>query len=246
MARILKQNEYDAKRNEILDYAAHLVYAKGYEQMTIQDLTNGLKISRGALYHYFDSKQTMLEALVDRMGEQATNLLLPIVNQPELTAIQKFCRVFDTSARWKFAQKELTISLMRIWYSDGNAIIRQKMTSGSLKWTAPLVFEPIIMQGIAEGVFTTPHPGPAARIIMGITLSLTDDLIMPILASQPDPSKFKELNNVLDAYFDAIERVLGAPRGSLKTLQADDFKEWWISTQPEWQISQPSSPLAGE
>jgi len=246
MARILKQDVYDAKRNEILDYAAHLVYAKGYEQMTIQDLINGLKISRGALYHYFDSKQTMLEALVDRMGEQAANLLLPIVNAPELTSIQKFRRVFETSSRWKFAQKELTVSLMRIWYSDGNAIIRQKMTSGSLKWTAPLVFEPIIRQGIAEGVFTTPHPGPAARIILGITTSLTDDLIKPILASHPDPAEFQELNAVLDAYFDAIERILGAPAGSLKTLQADDFKEWWTSTQAEWHISQPSSPLASE
>lgn len=56
MARIVKEEAYNAKRNEILDIALSLVYSKGYEQMTIQDILDGLHISRGALYHYFDSK----------------------------------------------------------------------------------------------------------------------------------------------------------------------------------------------
>lgn len=53
MARLVKEEEYNAKRNEILDIALSLVYSKGYEQMTIQDILDGLHISRGAFYHYF-------------------------------------------------------------------------------------------------------------------------------------------------------------------------------------------------
>ncbi len=30
MARILREDEYNAKRNEILDMARHLIYTKGY------------------------------------------------------------------------------------------------------------------------------------------------------------------------------------------------------------------------
>ena len=246
MARIFKQDEYDAKRNEILDFAAKLVYTKGYEQMTIQDILDGLHISRGALYHYFDSKLTMTEALVDRMGELAAKSLLPVVNDPNLTAIQKLRSCFETGARLKTARKELTFSLMRIWYSDDNAILRQKMAMISLKWTAPLVFEPIIRQGIAEGVFNTRFPEHVARIVMGITLSLTDDMTVPILTSQPDPAVLEQLGKVLHAYFDAIERLLGAPTGSLQAFQADDFKDWWLSTQAETNMQPASSPLAPE
>ena len=56
MARILKEEEHTAKRNEILDAALQLVYSKGYEKMTIQDILDQLQISKGAFYHYFDSK----------------------------------------------------------------------------------------------------------------------------------------------------------------------------------------------
>ncbi|HYX49339.1 MAG TPA: helix-turn-helix domain-containing protein, partial [Ktedonobacteraceae bacterium] len=70
MARIVKEEEYAEKRKAILDVAQRLIYSKGYEQMTIQDMLDDLQISKGAFYHYFDSKQAVLEAVVERMGEE--------------------------------------------------------------------------------------------------------------------------------------------------------------------------------
>ena len=160
MARIVKEAEYTARRNEILNAAQNLIYSKGYEQMTIQDILDGLHISRGALYHYFDSKQALLEALIDRMGKEAVQTFLPYVMDPELTAIEKLNRYFEASVRWKTAQKELILNLLHIWYSNDNAFIRQKMTTESLKVSAGLVFEPILRQGIEEEVVvvgTTPR-----------------------------------------------------------------------------------------
>ncbi len=226
MARIIKEEEYNARRSEILDVGLSLVYAKGYEQMTIQDILDRLGISRGAFYHYFASKQALLETLVERMGQQAEQAFLPIIQDPHLSALQKFCRFFEVSARWKGMQKELVISLMRMWYSDGNALIRQKMTGDSLRHT-PGLLEPIIRQGIAEKVFTTPFPEQAAVIIAGIALSLSDSIIGLLLEPEPAPEDHQKLALLMDAYADSVERILGAPAGSLKVFSADDFNEWW-------------------
>ena len=54
MARTVKEQEYAEKRNDILDSALRLVYSKGYERMTIQDIQADLQISSGAFYHYFE------------------------------------------------------------------------------------------------------------------------------------------------------------------------------------------------
>lgn len=232
MARIVKEEEYNAKRNEILDFAMSLVYSKGYEQMTIQDILDGLQISRGALYHYFDSKQALLDALVDRMGKEAEQTLLPIVQDPDLSAIQKFHRYFEASARWKTDQRSLITSLLRMWYSDENAYIRQKMTSESLIHTARL-FEPIIRQGIEEKVFTTQYPEQVAEIIAGVALSLSDNIIGLLLSPHPDQATIQELETILDAYVDTIERILGAPSGSLKVFEADAFDELIAALQSE-------------
>jgi TetR/AcrR family transcriptional regulator, transcriptional repressor for nem operon len=233
MARIRKEDEHNAKRNEILDFALTLIYSKGYERMTIQDILDGLQISRGALYHYFDSKLALLEALVERLGRQGAQVLLPIVQDPHLTAIEKLRRYFETSAQVKSTQKELIISLLREWYTDDNAIIRQKMASGSLNYTAPLIIEPIIRQGIQEGVFTTRYPQQVAKFVMGIALTFADVATEHLLAAQPDEGAIQELEAMLHAYFDTVERILGAPAGSLQVLTADAFTEWLSASQPE-------------
>ena len=232
MARLVKEEAYKAKRNEILDIALSLVYSKGYEQMTIQDILDELHISRGALYHYFDSKQALLDALVDRMGNEAEQTLLPIVQDPHLPALQKFRRYFEASARWKTHQKTLIISLLRMWYTDENAFIRQKMTSESLKSTAHLL-EPIIRQGIQEKVFTTRYPEQVAVIVAGVALSLTDTIIGLFLSPRPDEATFQQAEIILDAYVDTIERIVGAPSGSLNVFEPDAFKEWFVALEPE-------------
>ncbi|WP_407310656.1 TetR/AcrR family transcriptional regulator [Desulfosporosinus sp. SB140] len=230
MARIIKKEDYNAKRNEILDIALKLIYSKGYEKMSIQDILDGLQISKGAFYHYFDSKQALLEALVERAGKEAAQSLLPIVKDPNLSALQKFRRYFELSINWKTMQKDLIIKLLSVWYSDENAIIRQKMISATLKQT-PGFFEPIIRQGIEEKVFTTFFPEQAAIIITGIALNLADTLTDLWLSPTSDSSRFTKTDMILDAYFDSIERILGAPSGSLKCFGADAFKDWLTEEQ---------------
>src|ERR1044072_4052256 len=101
MARIVKEEEYTARRNEILDAALQLVYSKGYDKMTIQDILDELHMSKGAFYHYFDSKADVLQAMIERMVvEQVEPLLLSAVQDPHLTALEKLQRYFDTAVRW--------------------------------------------------------------------------------------------------------------------------------------------------
>src|SRR5579883_1331842 len=131
MARVVK--ERTERRNEILDVAQRLVTTKGYEQMTIQDILDALQISKGAFYHHFDSKQALLEALVERMGEEALKILQPIVHDPQLPALDKFQRYLDTLNRWKVGRKDFFIALLRVWYADDNAIVRQKLDRKSTR-----------------------------------------------------------------------------------------------------------------
>jgi TetR/AcrR family transcriptional regulator, transcriptional repressor for nem operon len=226
MARTVKKDEYNAKRNEILDVAMRLIYSKGYEQMTIQDILDELQISRGALYHYFDSKQAMLEAFIARSVREAGQALFSVVHDPNLTAIQKIQGYFDLSTQWKTARKELFLGIMQSWYSDENARIRQKMLTQSLRYM-PRVLEPIIHQGVEEKVFATPYPAEVAVLFVGFTLSLSDVLVDLMLAPDPEQGSVKQAQTYLDAYFDSIERMLGAPAGSFKVLDAGVFKDWF-------------------
>lgn len=225
MARIVK--EPAVRRNEILDVAQHLVYTRGYEQMTIQDILDDAHISKGAFYHYFDSKQALLEALIGRMGEVGEQLIKPILTDPGLNALQKLQCYFDSSMRWKTAQKTFLIALLRGWYSDNNAIVRQKEIVAGKKIIVPLI-KGVLRQGVAEGLLATPYPEQTAEVLVALILSLGDTLAELILEGQERGADLARVEVTVAAYTYAMERVLGVAPASLKLIDMEAMKEWFI------------------
>ena len=159
MARTVNEKEYAEKRNEILDVAQRFVYTRGYEEMSIQDILDELKISKGVFYHYFDSKQDLLEAIIDRIRDDMARILTPIVHDPQLSALEKLQRFFTALSYFKTERKTFLIALLHVWYKDENAIVRQKVRVDGNKLITPLLTH-IIHQGIQEGVSRRCLPTP--------------------------------------------------------------------------------------
>src|SRR6266702_379954 len=226
MARIVK--EHVVRRNEILDVAQRLVYTKGYEQMTIQDMLDDLQISKGAFYHYFDSKQELLEALVERLGEEVVQLLLPIVHDPVLPALDKFRRYLATLNRWKIGQKAFFLALLRVWYADDNAIVRQKLRATAMREVAPL-FAEIIRQGNQEGVMTATSPDQVGEVIMSLAQDVGETIGALLLSFDAERDDMQRVERTVAVYTDAIERVLGVPPGALSLVDDQTLKEWFVS-----------------
>ena len=217
MARHVKPDEYAARRREILDAALRLMHDKGYERMTIQDVLTELQMSKGALYHYFDSKQAMLEGIVEGMGQSASAALGGVVDDPDLDAIEKLHAYFTMSTAWKTEHVAEVTTTMRLWRHENNALLRQKMSQETMRSTTPLL-EAIVEQGCREGLFDTEHPREAAVIVAGMGLHLADAIIDAIEADGTEPldTSGSRASSVVAAYTDAFERILGAPPGSLR------------------------------
>jgi AcrR family transcriptional regulator len=225
MTRSVKPEEYAEKRNAILDVAARYITTKGYEQMTTQDILEALQISRGAFYHYFESKQALLMALVDRIGEQAEQLVLPIASSLELPAQEKLLRVFAVLNQSKQENVNLVFAFMRVWYADENALFRQKLYLARVKRLVPRLSQ-IIRQGVTEGVFTTAYPDQAARMILSLLEDLGYATVELLLAERGEHPDIPRLVQLGEATADALERVLGISSGCLWQSWSEDFSRW--------------------
>jgi TetR/AcrR family transcriptional regulator, transcriptional repressor for nem operon len=228
MARTVHQEKHAVKRKEILDTAQRFVYTKGYDQMSIQDILSDLQISKGAFYHYFSSKGDLLEALIEQMRQEIEPIILPIVDDPDLPALDKLHRFFNTTARWKTARKAYILSLLQVWYIDENALVRQKATTNVIKWVAPLLAG-VIRQGIQEDTLATPFPDQSAEIVLSLLTSLGDAFKDLFFGNEPPSDKKQRATAVVAAYNDAMERVLSAPPGSLNLVDAETLNEWFVS-----------------
>jgi AcrR family transcriptional regulator len=228
MARTVKKAEYTAKRNQILDAAQRLVYTKGYERMTLQDILADVQISSGAFYHYFDSKPAVLEAFIERIRQAVEQPLLPIVHDPHLSALDKLQRFFDTLDRLRLAHKTDVVKLGRVWYTDDNAIVRQKVDEAVVKQRAPLLTA-IVRQGVREGVFTTTYPDQAGEVVLSLLQGMGNThakLLLSLEQEGDDLQCIERIVTIHAAYMEAIERVLGAPPHSLYRTDAAAVKVW--------------------
>ncbi len=230
MARIVKEEEYTARRNEILDAAQRLVYTKGYDQMTIQDILDNLQISKGAFYHYFGSKPALLEALIERLRSEAEQVLIPILQDDRLPALEKLNRFFDNISRWKTDRKAYILALIRTWYADDNALVRQKMFASTIHWVSPMLAA-IIRQGIQEGVLSTTDPDHIGEVALSLLFSLGDTLGQLLLLQPEGPYDLEHIKSTAGAYVSALERVLGAPEDSLHPFDNSILEAWFSNEE---------------
>src|SRR5205823_2470303 len=127
MPRTVNLEVHQERREAFLDVAQRLIETKGYEQMSIQDVLDQLETSRGALYHYFDSKQALLDGVVQRFADDAMARIAPILDDRQLPALQKLERALGAIAQFKAEQKELVLAILEVWNSDGNALVRERV-----------------------------------------------------------------------------------------------------------------------
>ena len=218
MARTVKPEEFAAKRREILAAAQRLVFTKGYERMAIRDILNELHISSGAFHHYFGSRAALLEAFIEQIRQDAEQPLLSIVHDPQRSAIEKLQSFLDTLDQLRAAQQALVVDLLRVWYTDENALVRQKVDAVILAQRAPLLTA-IVRQGLQEGVFTTPYPDEAGEIIQSLLQAMGRthaQWLLTLAHAADEQPAIDAIVTTHAAYLEAIERVLGAPRLSLR------------------------------
>jgi AcrR family transcriptional regulator len=73
---------YDRRRQEVVDTAAHVFAQRGYHATSIEDLIAATGLTRGGLYHYTDSKQTLLFGVLDELIDPLLVQAREIVAEP--------------------------------------------------------------------------------------------------------------------------------------------------------------------
>jgi AcrR family transcriptional regulator len=226
MARTVDTEAHAVRRDAFVDAAQRLMQAKGYEQMSIQDVLDEVGASRGAFYHYFSSKTDLLEAVVTRIVDAALASAAPVVDDPALDATAKLEGLFGGIAQWKLERTELMLALVRVWLSDDNTLMRDKMWRHLDARLAPVLAR-IVEQGDAEGVFSVSTPTATARVMVALLHGLNDTAVRLFVERDAGDVTFADAEGLALAYTDALERILGTPAGTLHLVDRDALKEWY-------------------
>jgi AcrR family transcriptional regulator len=226
MARTLNRTTHAVRRDEILDVAERLIRTLGYDAMSVQSVQDELGCSRGALYHYFGSKEAILGAVIDRMTALGIAVIAPIAADPTLSATDKLQTMFTVGGSWKSERRDFLIPLIRGWYQPGNDIVRVRAEAAAYEQFRPMMAA-VLRQGVAEGTLTVSSADHAAVILTALFAGSTDAIRRLLLDRLDGRVPYEEAERFIHAYNEAIERILGLPPGSFQLIDPDAMRTWF-------------------
>lgn len=159
----MARNKYPEQTVEqILSISTKLFVEHGYDKTTIQDILDDLKMSKGAIYHHFKSKEEILEAIINNRASYARELLNNLImnthaeNAREkireiITAIlvDKANHSIDTILSAQINNPHFVIAGIQSCVLDDASIISKLFT-----------------EGVADGSLQTDYPLECAEIFM--------------------------------------------------------------------------------
>lgn len=202
MVRTVKKPE--ERRQEIVATARELFQKKDYESTTMRDIMDALGIAKGTIYHYFKSKEELLEAVVKDSVDDYITGMEKVLNETEGSGLDKM-RTLIISGNVEEQYEDIIEHLHR----PGNVSMHTRQLAVTVSKMAPL-YEVAIRQGCEEGIFQTEHPLECAEFLLAGIQFLTDTGFHSW--SQ------EELTRRAMAIPALIEAQLNAPQGSFDFL----------------------------
>ncbi|MBA3061887.1 MAG: TetR/AcrR family transcriptional regulator [Atribacteria sp.] len=223
MARITK--EYYERKNEILDAAQELFLTQGYEKTSVDNIIKKVGVAKGTFYYYFKSKEDLLDKLVKRMTDKIQIEIKKIVEKKDLDAINKLEKAYSIAGNIKLENIHLIKLMLKILYEKDNLILRYKIYKSNVELLVP-EFAKIIEQGVKEKLFNTPYPYEAAKLFFELGWMLGDTTSKLFLELDEKPENMDKIVKEIEVYEDAMERILGAKKGTINIVNREMLKNF--------------------
>ena len=212
------------RRRLFLETAEKLFYARGYEQTSVQDILDELNFSKGGFYHHFESKFALLEAICEKRAQQCFEATKNAIDDCHGSPLDKLNALFENSAIWHSDSDSVDyISLLiRVAYRDDGALMREKMKQHQLELILPILNR-VVDDGVHEGLFFVPRGGGIGELVFRLSAQLTDEIAFTLASLESEQEALSTIIDKLELYRYAIERLLGAPFGSIVLFNAQDM-----------------------
>ncbi len=198
------------RKNEFITVAEELFLETGFENTSIDDIVKRMDVAKGLFYHYFDTKEDLLTAIVERLLDEIKSSIESAMEKKGLTAIERFKELTPSNSGISDRSK----MIVSLFHKERNQAFHHLVEERASEFLIPAV-ERIIRQGVDEGIFQTEYPRETAIALMTMLGSLGKSATNAL-----GPEQLLRMNA---ARQDLAERMLGAKPGTLRELLRSPF-----------------------
>lgn len=157
----MARNKYPEETvKKILDVSFRLFREKGYDHTTIQDITDALGMSKGAVYHHFKSKEEILDKISDRYYDEM-GWFRSVRLDPGLSGLEKVRQVLTLLLS---DPDKLELDRVTVMTTLDPKLVDLTLRS-SMNDAAPFL-EKLLREGVEDGSITVRQPREFSQAFM--------------------------------------------------------------------------------
>ena len=173
----MKQEKKLHRRNEIMDIAIQVLSERGYRDTSMLEIARRSSASKETLYSWFNDKQGLFEAIIDRNANSVQSVLNS--NLQSRASIEVVLSTFGCALlELLLGDEDVAINRAAISQSPSNLSLANIIVSKGRNKTLPIVVDYLESQ-IESGALIKTNPAKAAEEFFG--LLVTDKQVQRLL-----------------------------------------------------------------
>lgn len=187
----------EKRKKELLKIAYDMFLTQGYENTSVDEIIEKAQIAKGTYYYYFQSKEQMLEEVIDMMIDSETEMAKQVITM-DISVPQKIVGII-TSMKPSEAEEPIKNTL----FQQENVLMHYKVRKKLIDIITPLLSE-VINEGVKEGIFECDNISERVKMLLVISDSTFNE------------GKFSERD--ISVFIDMTEKLLGAENGTMSFI----------------------------
>lgn len=159
------------RREEILSSARRIIALKGFEHLTVRQMAKDIRVTEGALYRHFKSKQEIISLLIDDIDSTLMHMIKP-AEKEQADPMVRLERILMEHITYIEKRKAASFMLMNETLSLKDKVSQRKMLKIVHNYLK--VIAGILIEGIRKGRFRQDiNVMSAAIVFFGMIQSLS-------------------------------------------------------------------------
>src|SRR5271157_1969534 len=165
MTRIVKDPE--ERRKELIDTAEQLFITNGYDQTAVSDIVKEVNLSQGAFYYYFESKEDVLVAILEKNVAVMEIALRQTAERTDLDEAVKLNAMFNQFISATVSGKKIHNYI----HQEMNAALHTKLKKLRFSARIAQIIADVISKGVKKGRFNVSRPLETSYLLIMLLAS---------------------------------------------------------------------------
>jgi AcrR family transcriptional regulator len=202
---------------DIMRAAEALFMRQGYEKTSMQQIADHAGVTKGALYHHFDSKEALLERMCADHHEVMLNAARPLAEDASLSCFTRIRKLIDLSRGMGMSSVSFVSEYIKLRGDESSVMLKERLRKYDRKFYAELI-GPLLREAKTKGECEfASSPQVLAVFIQCLDRGVNEE-INQVFASHSRSEAERGIIDIMKSYVYAISRMLGIKPDDVSSL----------------------------